>query len=107
MNTKKRLKKIEKKLKKLSNLSHENACGIRWLKAEVEGGIIRLPSFFFGNAPRKKTRIDRALEGNENLQKQIDTLCDNLGLKIRGKDEMPEFDVQKKPEQIEEVKQEA
>jgi hypothetical protein len=104
MNIEKRLKKIEKKLEQLNNFVHEGAVEIRKLKAEVNGGYMIIQPFF-SDRPRKKTRIDLALEGNEKLQKQIDTLCDNLGLRIRGKDDMPEFDVQKKlPEQLEEAK---
>ena len=95
MSNKKRLKKIEKHIKKLDVCVATHGKRIFTLQREVNGNGFPFMRLSFGDGGPTKTRIDCALDQVSSVQRQLNSLCKNLGLKIRGKDEMPDFEVLK------------
>lgn len=107
MKVEKRIKRLESGLKaacsdlqRLVDHVNNQADAINKLEATVNGGMSYLS---FGDQ-EPKTRIDRALEENAGLQMKLNTLCESLGVIIRGRDEMPAYDVQLIPEKEKEKK---
>lgn len=94
--------KLKKRIKELETTVEEQQEEISSLKYAVIGHRFL---WFVGLEDKvneyENTRIDSAHERVCELQNQLNAICVHLNITLRGKDEMPEFDVVEKEEESE------